>query len=54
MNRIIDKICKHGSNNHIWEIIEATMNLKVKNVSKLFNCIKGYGGHLHQKLIETG
>lgn len=30
------------------------MNLKVKNISKLFSCIKGYGSHLYKKLVETG
>ena len=30
------------------------MNLKVKNYSRLFSCLKGYGGSLYTKLMETG
>lgn len=54
MVRIIDKICKHGSSNSIWETIQSTMNLKVKNISLIFSCIKGYGGYLYKKLVDTG
>lgn len=49
--RVIDKICKSGSSNTIWEIIETRMNLKVSNITKLFSSIKGYGSHLYSKLI---
>jgi hypothetical protein len=30
------------------------MSIKVKNISKLFGCLKGYGRHLYSKLLETG
>jgi hypothetical protein len=50
MVRVIEKIWKNGSNNKIWEMIEENMNLKVKSISKLFSCIKGYGQHLYKKL----
>jgi hypothetical protein len=48
--RIIDSICRSGSSNTIWETIDA-MNLKVKNVPKMFGCLKGYGTHLYGKLL---
>jgi len=54
MVRIIEKICKYGSNNKIWEMIEENMNLKVKRISKLFSCIKGYGQYLYKKLEDVG
>ncbi len=54
MVRIIEKICKHGSNNKIWEMIEENMNLKANRISKLFSCIKGYGQHLYTKLEDVG
>lgn len=30
------------------------MGLRLKSISKLFSCIKGYGSHLYKKLSETG
>ncbi len=30
------------------------MQLKIKPMSKLFGCIKGYGGHLYKKLADIG
>jgi hypothetical protein len=35
-------------------MIEESMNLKVKSISKLFSCIKGYGEHLYNKLEDVG
>lgn len=54
MVRIIDNICRYGNNNSIWEMIEEKMNLKVKEVTRLFGCMKGYGSHLYEKLLSTG
>lgn len=54
VKRVIEKVCRYGSSHHIWEVIEDTMHLKVNNINKLFNCIKGYGNHLHRHLCQTG
>lgn len=51
--RIIDSICKHRSSNRIWEVIEETMGLKIKESTKLLECIRGYGGYLYRKVVDV-
>ena len=54
MMRVVEAICRYGRSNSIWEIIEETMGFRVKEMVKLFGCIKGYGSFLYQKLMGTG
>lgn len=51
--RIIDSICKNRSSNRIWEIIEDTMSLKIKESTKLLECIRGYGACLYRKIVDV-
>lgn len=51
--RIIDSICQHRSSNRIWEVIEDTMGLKIKESTKLLECIRGYGACLYRKVVDV-
>ena len=54
MRRIIGLICRHGNSNHIWELIEQTMNFKVGQWAKLWECLTGYGAALQRKVRTVG